>query len=313
VLFRGRDALGSLIALGLTLGASRTARADVRVERAADAASCPDTASFADRMRDGAGNETTAATSQITVRFERTTSGFRSWVSTANGKQRSLGDDAPNCDGLAEATVLAVRLALELDAPPAAAPAGVRAPEIAEGQPAVSAARRPAPFAEISASGVVIFGLASPLASGMRAGAALVIGQGSWSLGVTGLVLPSQTRTVGQGNVDVSVLGGGMEGCGRLPIGSSLLLALCARAEALTVDGNAHGFARAEDHARPVFTGTLLGRARAGIVGPVALFVEGGAVVPFARERFSIDTVGVVYDPPAVAAATGIGILVDFQ
>ena len=36
-------------------------------------------------------------------------------------------------------------------------------------------------------------------------------------------------------------------------------------------------------------------------------------MVPFVRERFSIDTVAVVYDPPVLAAATGIGVLVDFE
>lgn len=295
----------------MTLGASRTARADLRVERSDGADSCPDTASFANRMRDAGAAEPAIATREITVRFEHAANGYRSSVSTADGKHRSLADDAPNCDGLADATVLAVKLALDLEAAPAitAAPP----PEVADPGPTASVLRRAAPFAEISASGVVAFGLASPVAAGVRAGAGLVLGQGRWSIGITGLVLPSQTRNVGEGTVGVSVLGGGIEGCGRLPIGRSLLLALCGRAEAMSLDGNAHGFARAENHARPLFAGTLLGRARARVAGPVALFIEAGAVVPFARERFAIDTVGVVYDPPVVAAATGIGILVDFE
>jgi hypothetical protein len=111
----------------------------------------------------------------------------------------------------------------------------------------------------------------------------------------------------------VSIAGGGIEGCGRLPIGRSLLLALCGRTEAMRLEGTARGFPRVEQHARPLFAGTLLGRARARIAGPVALFAEAGAVVPFVRDRFAIDTVGLVYDPPVVAATTGIGIVMDFE
>ena len=310
---RLRAALGSVVALGLSLTSARTARADVRVERSDDAASCPDTASFADRVRDGAANEPVIASTRITVRFERTSGGYRSWVSTAGGKNRSLADDAPSCDGLAEATALAVKLALELEANPPAAPA-VAPAKMADAGPVTPFVPRGAgPFAEVSASGAAVFGLASPVAYGARAGAALVFGQGHASVGITGFVLPSQTRAIGDGAVDLSALGGGLEGCGRLPIGASLLLALCARLEAVSLDGTARGFARAEDHARFEYAATVLGRARARIAARLALFVEGGAMVPFARERFSIDTVGVVYDPPVVAAATGIGIVVDFE
>ena len=79
------------------------------------------------------------------------------------------------------------------------------------------------------------------------------------------------------------------------------------------MQGTAHGFPRTESQGRPLFAGSLLGRARTPIAGPLALFVEAGAVVPFVRERFAIDTVGVVYDPPIVAAATGIGLTMDFE
>lgn len=306
-----RAALGSVVALVMTLGAPRTARADLHVERSEGAGSCPDTVSFAKRMREAGADEPAMAAGEITVRFEHTENRYRSWVTTAGGKHRTLADDAPNCDGLAEATTLAVKLALELEGAPAVAPAPPA--EVADVGPAASVPRPATPLAEISTSGVVAFGLASPVAAGVRAGGGLVLGHGRWSIGITGLALPSQTRNVGEGTVDVSILGGGIEGCGRLPIGRSLLVALCGRAEAMSLEGSAHGFARAEDHARPLFAGTLLGRARARVAGPVAVFVEAGAVLPIARERFAIDTVGVVYDPPVVAAATGIGVLVDFE
>jgi hypothetical protein len=302
-------ALGSVVALVVTLGVSHAARADVRIEHSDGADSCPDAISFANRLREAGAAEPAMARS-ITVRFEHAENRYRSWISMGGGKRRSLADDSPNCEGLAEATVLAVKMALELEGP---AEVTAAPPEVAEVHPDASVARYAAPIAEISASGVLAFGIVSPVAAGVRGGAGLVLGQRRWSIGVTGLALPSRTRNVGEGTVDVSVLGGGLEGCGRLPIGGSLLLALCGRVEAMRVDGSAKGFTRSERHARALFAGTLLGRARARVRGPFELFVEAGALVPFARERFAIDTVGVVYDPPVVAAVTGIGIFANFE
>lgn len=308
VLSRGlRGAVGSVVTLGVMLASTGTARAELSVERSDGADSCPDTASFAERVRDGAAESTA---SEITVRFEHTGSGFRSWVLMAGGKRRSLADDAPTCDGLAEATVLAVKLALDLDREPAIAPPA--APPPAE-TVAAAPAKTETPFAEASATGVLAFGLGTPFASGARAGGALVVAGGRWSIGITGLVLPATTREIGGGTVDTSILGGGIEGCWRLPLGATFLVALCGRTEIMRLEGSAHGFARTEEHASPLVAATLLGRGRVRIAGPAALFVEAGAVLPFVRDRFAIDTVGVVYDPPIVAATTGIGVVVDFE
>lgn len=81
----------------------------------------------------------------------------------------------------------------------------------------------------------------------------------------------------------------------------------------MSLSGTAHGFAKVEAHSRPLFAGTALGRAQARFGGPVAAFAEAGAAVPMIRERFEIDRVGVVYDPPIIAGTIGIGVLVDFE
>jgi hypothetical protein len=295
----------------MILGAPRTARADLRVERAEGAESCPDAAAFVERMGDGGAPSLTGRGS-IEVRFEPTAEGYRARVQMPGGKHRVLADDAPTCDGLAEATALAVKLAFELDEPPAVAPAA-SPPLRDEDSGAAELVGPRAAGAEISASGVLAVGLASPAAPGLRAGAALLLGRDRWSIGVTGIVLPAQAREVAGGTVRVSVLGGGVEGCRRLPVGDTMLLAVCGRVEAMRLEGSASGFARSEERARPLFAGTLLGRARRTLAGPAALFVEAGGVVPFVRERFALDGVGVVYDPPVVAFTAGIGVLVDFE
>jgi hypothetical protein len=319
--------LGSVVVLATTVGVPRVARADLHVERSGGADSCPDAASFASRLRDGS-EEQPADSRDIDVRFERTEKGYHASIIMPNGVHRSLADDASSCDALAEATLLAVRLALDVLDVPAneAAPSPSPSPPIpavstlsplSPAAPAEVAAPPPdvrrSPFAEISASGVLMFGIGSPVAPGVRAGGALTVGAGRWSIGLTGLVLPAHSRDIGDGSVDVSVFGGGIEGCRQARIGRTILVALCGRLEAMALEGSSRGFARVENHAVPLFAGTLLGRARMTVAGPVSLFAEAGAEIPFLRQRFSIDTIGVVYDPPIVAAATGIGVLVDFE
>ena len=166
---------------------------------------------------------------------------------------------------------------------------------------------------EVLAGGTVAVGIGSPVAPGFRGGAALALGEGRWTVGITGVFLASQTRDVGAGTVDVGVAGGGLEACGRLRAGRSALLGLCGRAEVLRLSGSASGFARVEEHARPLFAGTLLARGQARVAGPVMAFLELGAVVPVVRERFAIDRVGIVYDPPLIGGTGGFGALVDFE
>ncbi|MBX3209992.1 MAG: hypothetical protein KF764_33490 [Labilithrix sp.] len=315
-----RAILGALVVFAATLGSSGIAHAEVKVERSEGADSCPDAASFAEQVRDGGGEPASDTAADISVRFERTKQGYRSSVRVADGAYRAIVEDAPTCDGVAEAAALAVKLALDMEAArpvaPAPTPSVVDAPVAPrrESVPTAHVDEARAPLGELSATGVVAFGIASPVAPGVRAGAAIALDRrGHWSLGLTGLLLPAQSRTLGEGTVDLSVQGGGLEGCGRSRVGRSVLLALCTRFEAMRLQAEARGFPRSEAHARPLFGGTLLGRARAKVAGPVAVFVEVGALVPLVRQRFSIDTVGLVYDPPVLAATTGIGLAVDFE
>lgn len=306
------------------------AYADVRVERAEGADACPDAASFGARLRElGGGEAEEAPDVDVHVRFERYGGGYRSAVRVASGRERALVDDdepksphGASCDGLAEATSLAVRLALDLyEAKPAPRLASAVRPADAPGPspsplppPQASSVAQEDAVGEISAAGTAVMGLATPFASGVRAGASLFAGRGArWSLGVTGLLLPSQTRSLGEGQVDIAVQGAGVEGCGRSPLGRTVRVALCARFEGMRVAGDARGFERSESDARPLFAASLLGRARATVARPVGVFVEAGAAVPIVRQRFSVDDVGVVYDPPFAAVIAGIGVAVDFE
>jgi len=88
---------------------------------------------------------------------------------------------------------------------------------------------------------------------------------------------------------------------------------LCGRAEVARLSGQARGFLVNEEGARPLVTTSLLLRAQRRLFGPIGLYGEFGGVVPLVRERFEIQRVGLVYDPPLVAATTALGAIVDFE
>jgi hypothetical protein len=287
-----------------------SASADVRVERGEGAGACPDGAALSARMTEGEGR------ASITVRFERTPGGYRSAIVTADGKQRTLADEGSTCDGLAEATLLAVRLALDA-APAASATPATPTAVIAPAPQTAPSAELPAPSVEARATrssiGSELLAGGLPLAPGIRGGAAVTLFTGHWSIGVTGAFLPAKTHDVGTGQVDVSVVGGGIEGCGRGRVSRALLVALCGRFEAFRLGGSAHGFASSAEHARPLLVSTALGRGQVSVAGPLAIYAELGAIVPVVRERFAIDGVGLVYDPPIVGGSAGIGALAVFE
>lgn len=303
--------------------AASTADATVSVTRREGAESCPDERAFARRMSSDAGERTGIDTRDVHVEFERTSTGYRSTVRLASGAQRSLSDDASSCDGIADATALAIKLALDLEAGTGAANAPTHvAANAPASSPSVASEAPPiapddsvlrVPHAEMTVSGVVVAGLATPIATGVRAGATLLFHRTRWSLGLTGLALPAQSVDVGEGTVDISVFGGGLEGCGRTPVYRTLSAALCARVEALRMHGRARGYPRSDEDARPLFTTAIAARGHGRIAGPFSIFLEVAAIAPIFRERFAIDTVGPVYDPPIVGGSAGIGAAIDFE
>ena len=224
--------------------------------------------------------------------------------------ERALDDRAAGCDGLAEATLLAVRLALDVPAEP---PAPAEPSDHDTPAPIVAGDPHPR-HVEILAGGLAAFGIGSAFAPGVRAGGALTLGsEAQWSIGVTGFALASRTQTLGAGAVSIGALGGGVDLCRRHRFGASWRVGLCGRAELGRLSGQARGFDTNEEAARPLVLGSLLLRAQRRFYGPLGLFAEVGGAVPIVRERFEIQGVGLVYDPPLVAATGAIGALVDFE
>lgn len=311
----------AVVAIAMLLRARSAEGAEIRVERSRGAEACPDPVKFEARARESA----TSASRDVSIRFARTSTGYASSIRTSDGMSRALEDDA--CDALADATLVVVRLALDVEsasvAPTSSKPTPAPAPAQAttetpapdrdrdhESPPAANLGR--ANGFELLAGGAVAAGFGASF--GARAGAGWVFAGRRLSIGVTGLALVPETRAVENGSVEIGLLGGGLEGCGRAATSSRALAgALCARGEVFRLSGSAGGFARNEAHGRPLATMGLALRGKLRIARPFGLFAEVAASVPLARERFAIDGVGIVYAPPVVAGTAATGLFVDFE
>jgi hypothetical protein len=136
-----------------------------------------------------------------------------------------------------------------------------------------------------------------------------------WSLGLTGFVLLPQSEQFGSGTIETSPVGGGLDACrqARFDLLGGTILGVCGRTEVARLSGTSRGFPKNDQAYRPLVSEGLLVRAHRRIGGPVCAFGEVGAVLPINRERFEIQGVGRVYDPPPVAGTGTIGLQVDFE
>lgn len=314
-----------LFAIATALSARTASAAEIRVARDKGAEACPDPAKLEARARESA----TSSSRDVDVRFARTSTGYASSIRTSDGMVRAIED--ASCDALADATLVIVRLALDVEsaqpesatAPPPAklvesaktsttvATAATVAPDRVEPSPAANDHRTNA--VELLAGGAVAAGLGVSFGKGARIGAAWVFDP-HWSIGVTGLALAPETRTFEKGTVEIGLLGGGLEGCVRAATTAGAIAgALCARGEMFRLSGSANGFARNEEHARPLATMGLALRGKLRIARPLGAFAELATSVPLARERFAIDGAGIIYEPPVVAGSAAAGLSVDFE
>ena len=264
---------------------------------------------------------------KVFVAFDRDGDERRASIATASGQMRTLRDVAADCDGLAEAVVLALVLHAdgeekEEKAEPehaitpttpkpevrATLPTAVDRVDRLDGKPSLKAS----PFLRMAAGATSEIAAIRDVAFGAQIAAHLGPKGGFWSVGAIGVWLPQTSIDVGAGVANVSYVGAGVEACLRRSLGV-LQGEACARGEGGSLIGHANGFAANESHARPLFAAGLTARGLIAIGGPLSLYLEGSLRVPIHRERFAIEGIGTVYDPPAIGAGAGGGAAVSFQ
>jgi hypothetical protein len=316
-----RDARAVAVALacawcpGARAAAAAELGADLAVDRAPDAADCPDATALAEAVNRQLGRGAVASTRgvpgevSLRVRFFVDRQGYLAFVE-ATGRRagtRTIDDRGQSCEGLAEATAFTLALLLDdAERPPDPA----RAPDVARPPPGP---RNPppegaSPRLEVGAAGALTSLLAGPLGTGLFAEAGVAMPP-AFAAGVGGLWLPPRSfTTVEPGRVDVSLLAGTLYACwAPLRAGPRFALGLCARPALGSLRTDASGYRQANrDVSRLWVAAGASIDASGALAGPLSWTGRVVAFAPLRRDRFTVDD-QIVYRSSTPTFVVGLG------
>lgn len=308
------------------LATERAAAAEpraLRVTRAEGASDCPDASSLAARAQASGAKQAYVASrddapEQIVVAFDREGEARRARIAASDGRTRTLVERAPDCEGLAEAVVVALVLSADAaEAPPAApppapGPAVMEEEEEKERPPAEAAPRRGIAVRALAGATASI-GVVRAIAPGATIGAHLGARDGRLRFGGALTFVPPSEVPLGDGAIRIGYAAAAIDACWAALRERPVVLEGCARAEVGALWGSARGFPTSEDHTRIRVAGGAVARAIAPIGRTLGVYVEASALAPVRRERFAVDGAGVAYDPPPVSFGAGGGLAVHFE
>lgn len=297
-------------AVSILVGSSAAAIAAplprLAVDRAPDAADCPDAQDLAAAVEqhmqrpaldaagteDAAGADLSAAVYQ--VRIFRSEDGYSATLQ-AGDLTRQFSDAGSRCDELAGA--VALTLAILLDSAPAARPkpsAAVRS------KPARRAAASPAPASPaplrrsvlgdvgIDAGAAATLGFLAPLSVAFTS--ELSFRFPSVSLGVGALVIPPRTVEVAPGTVEVWLAAGAIRLCADVAGDADRAhLALCGQGLIGGIHGTGTGYAPDRKGSAPWLALGPAGLAEGPIAGPVGWSLRATCTFPILASAFTVE------------------------
>jgi hypothetical protein len=280
----------------------------VRVERELGAETCPDATELAARVEAIRG-QAPAADSSYFVQFARVGRVYSAVLrsGTDGSSLRSLESPAEDCAALAQAT--AVTLALLFDADTArvqAPPAPAEPPPPIAPEPPPSAARPPdlptprRPQLGLSIGTGAAEGVLRPWAPALLGEIAFVrddlrFGLGAWWT-------PAQASKLGTGRVELGLIAATARGCYAALRRPWLQIEGCSGFALGAVSAAASGFTRQATDKHRLFAALPLELAFGQVSEHASWQLSAALLVPFRRNKFSIEGLGPVYDTPAVAA-----------
>lgn len=319
-----RIAIGGAFA-AIVVG-SGTARAQgktaVAVTRAASASDCPDAPALVARTAaSGAKTEFVAAGApsttrdEIVVAFDREGDERRASIAAPGGRTRTLVERAKDCDGLADAVVVALVLSTDgrEDTAPRESPAAPAPTPTTRDE----AAAEPTPAPPPTEGGLLYRASAGALASiGVvrEAAPAAVLGfhlgprEHAFRAGAVVTFVPPNDLPVGEGSISVFYAATALDLCWAFVRERPIAFEGCGRGEVGLLSGEARGFATNDDRTRVRVAGGPVARAIVPLGASLGLFVEGSALAAAKRQRFAIEGAGVAYDPPAIGLGAGAGL-----
>lgn len=303
--------LTSLPTLGLTaafalvtrgaLAAGPTELGAIEVNRGGGAEDCPGADAFASRVERQLGRRALVpgpapgvpTAFEIRLWGEGQTRHARLVARGARAGERELVDRGSSCEGLAEALAATMAIALSEGAPE----------PLTEKPPSPSEPLSMAVEAGVDATVNVLgpFGVAGR--------ALFELEPLPWlGLGLGAIITPSSRFERDPGRVDVSLLAAELRACGGWPRRRPLGLSFCASTLAGATRARGRGYTP-DRNASGAWVALAVGpRVEGDLYGPLGWTAHASALMPLWADRFSIDSLGVVYDPPALGALFGAGL-----
>lgn len=291
------------------------------VQRAPAASDCLDAAALADRVTLLTGRkalvaaETAGGGFAYEVQILKSDEGLAAIV-LAGGKSRQIADPGPTCASLSDALSLTLAILVDADASPPAPPPVPPPPPPKQAAPLPTFVPPPPPppaptygprlyLAPHVALTEGLSGSLVPavvLANDLRLYRFLSVLAGfTW--------MPSQNFSLGQGQVEVQLMYGQIAPClSDWSILRRVRLGGCAQLNVGALRGKATGYAENREITRVWTSFGLTGLLDVLLIGPLYWSARVSGLVTAPQEAFSIDAVGVAFDPPPVGILFGTGI-----
>ncbi|HKP61750.1 MAG TPA: hypothetical protein VJV78_33700 [Polyangiales bacterium] len=273
----------------------------LRVERAPGAENCPDTAELAARVEAIRG-QAAAPSGDYSVEFAHEGGAYSAQVRADRSGTRSLESAAADCSALAQAT--AVTLALLFDAD-AARPAEPVASEPVASQPVAP----PPPAAEpVRAAGVqlgaalgggVAAGVVRPWAAGLLGELGLRID--AWRFGAGVVWLPAGQVELAPGVTELALIAGSVRACYAVVRRPWLRVESCSGVVLGSVSAVASGYTSELPQTHQLYAALPLELTVGQSTQRVGWELSACLLVPYRRNQFEIEGLGLVYDTPAAA------------
>jgi hypothetical protein len=323
--------MGAATVVALACAASSRALAEtktaIEVTRAASAKDCPDApalvartaasgaktafvvSSPSDEAIDEQARAAQRARRAIVVAFDRDGEERRASIAAPGGRTRTLVERASDCDGLADAVVLALVLSTDGgdDAEPSPPPAPPR-DEAPAREPAAATEGPRGLAVRASAGAMASNGVVRELAPGAMLGLHLGPQAAKLRAGAVLTFVPPNDLPVGSGSIEVLYAATAIDLCWAPLRDRPVAIEACGRGEIGLLAGQARGFATNEDRTRPRVAGGAAARAVVPLAPAIGVFLEGSALAALRRQRFAIEGAGVAYDPPSVGLGAGAGL-----
>lgn len=281
------------------------AGASLSVVRAPGAEDCPDASALASSLRELGTNAAGPATPlEIQISFARETAGYSAVLVTRgrSAGERELHAADETCAGVASSAV--VTLAVLLDVRPRdSAPSPE---ERTQPRPPDRREQATHPTLALTANLGAAYGLLGPRLSA-TAGGSLQWRNARWQFAIGPMWALPRSVDHGAGRVIAQIIAGRAAACRLIPYADEAALGACASLFAGAIAGSAHDYSVNGSQSRAWGAASASALWRARLFRGLALRAEVEALVPFRRQEFSIDGLGVVYRSSPAAALLEIG------